>query len=149
MQAQKINKKDTYDMRPDLDESLTQNHIDPSTLSPFQRILLTTDGTLTEILEAYLFEHIQIVKLSENLVSITRDILPLDVNAGIEAIEHKLETFKEIVNTGKETADELSEYFKIKREDYMLHRTYRVFSRGKPIMMITEKFPEKYFLKNF
>jgi chorismate-pyruvate lyase len=40
-------------MRYDLDQSLTISHIEPSRLSAFQRILLTTDGTLTEILEAY------------------------------------------------------------------------------------------------
>jgi chorismate-pyruvate lyase len=32
--------------------------------------LLTTDGTVTDILEAYLFEQIQVVKLSEELMAI-------------------------------------------------------------------------------
>lgn len=36
-------------------------------LSPLQRILLITDGTLTEILEAHLLEPIELVKLSQRV----------------------------------------------------------------------------------
>ena len=183
-------------MRQDLNQSLTRSHINPSKLSTFQRIVLTTDGTLTEILEAYLFEKIQVAKLSEGLVSITQDIPPLEVKSGSEVIErkillrgkisrknfiyaesilvtdrldekfkdellhsrtplgrlwleHKYETFKEIVDTAEESAGELSFYFPIKPEEKVLSRTYRVFSKRKPIIMITEKFPESYFLGDF
>ena len=197
MQTQAINEKDTGEMmRHDLHQSLTRSHIDPSKLSTFQRILLTTDGTLTEILEAYLLEKIQVVKLSEGLVSITRDLPQLELKRGSEVIErkillqgkisrknfiyaesilvpdrlddnfkdellksktplgrlwleHKIETFKEIVDSSKELAANLSAYFPINNEDNMLSRSYRVFSKRQPIMMITEKFPESYFLKNF
>lgn len=197
MEAKKIETEPNYDlMRADLDDSLKRSHIEPSTLSPFQRILLTTDGTLTEMLEAYLLEHIQIIKLSEGIVSNTKDILPLDLRIGGEVIErkillqgkisrrnfiyaesilvydrleprfqeellkskipmgklwleHKLEIFKEIIDSSKESADNLADYFQIAKEDKMLSRTYRVFSNRQPIIMITEKFPESYFLKNF
>ncbi len=197
IQAQAINEKDPGEMmRHDLHQSLTRSHIDPSKLSTFQRILLTTDGTLTEILEAYLLEKIQVVKLSEGLVSITRDLPQLELKRGSEVIErkillqgkisrknfiyaesvlipdrlddnfkdellksktplgrlwleHKIETFKEIVDSSKELAANLSAYFPINNEDNMLSRSYRVFSKRQPIMMITEKFPESYFLKNF
>lgn len=60
-------------------------------------------------------------------------------------IEHKMETYKEIISLTRETAGDLAEYFNLKREDRLLCRTYRVFSNRKPIMMITEKFPENYF----
>ncbi|NER93920.1 MAG: DUF98 domain-containing protein [Symploca sp. SIO1B1] len=183
-------------MRPDLQTSLTRSHIEPSKLSTFQRILLTTDGTLTEILEAYLFEQIKIVKLSEKLISIEQPIPHLELPSGSEVIErkillqgkisrknfiyaesilvperlennfknelfksqtplgrlwleHKMETFKEIIDSIEEAADELGFYFKIEKEERMLSRTYRVFSHRKPIMMITEKFPESYFRKDF
>ncbi len=192
MEAKEI--KSDIMMRLDLHSSLTRSHIDPSVLSPFQRILLTTDGTLTDILEAYLFESVQIVKLSEELVSLVQDIPPLELKIGTEVIErkillqgkisrnnfiyaesilvpsrldegfktsllnsqiplgrlwlaHKMETFKEIVDSGKEPANELSYYFNIKREDNILFRTYRLFNKRRPIMMITEKFPESSFLK--
>lgn len=197
MQAHEINQQDVYEpMRTDLDESLAKSHIELSTLSPFQRILLTTDGTLTKILEAYLFEPIQIVKLSEGIVSITKDLLPLNLNIGNQIIErkillqgkisqrnliyaesilalerldknfkdellkskipmgklwleYKIETFKEIIDSSKESAENLSNYFKIAKEDKMLSRTYRVFSNRQPIIMITEKIPASYFLKDF
>ncbi|MGK7924841.1 MAG: DUF98 domain-containing protein, partial [Spirulina sp.] len=72
------------DLRPDLQESLKHGHIDPSKLSTFQRILLTTDGTLTEILEAYLFEKVYIVKLSEKVIPIAVNNQYLEINAGRE-----------------------------------------------------------------
>ena len=175
---------------------MTISHIEPSRLSAFQRILLTTDGTLTEILEAYLLEPIQIVKLSEEIILTTQDIPPLDLKSGSEVIErkvllqgkisrknfiyaesllvherlkpkfrdellkskipmgrlwleHRIETFKEIIDSSQQLAENLSSYFKIQTEDRMLSRTYRVFSNHQPIMMITEKFPENYFLKDF
>lgn len=178
-----------------MQKMLTIQHIEPRNLSPFQRILLTTDGTLTEILEAYLLEKIQLVKLSEKLVKIAKPIPALDLAVDTEAIErkvllrgkislnnfiyaksiivperldsrfksrliesqepigrlfleHKIETFKEIIDSTIETSEELFHYFNIAREDKMLSRTYRVFSNRQPIMMITEKFPENYFIKN-
>jgi chorismate-pyruvate lyase len=197
MQAQEIKEKDAYElMKPAMDESLTLSHIEPSKLSPFQRILLTTDGTLTEILEAYLFEPIHIVKLAGEIIVTNKDLPLLGLKTGSEMIErkvllqgkisrknfiyaesilvtkrlepkfrdellkfqipmgrlwleHKIETFKEIIDSSQELAEDLSNYFKIQREDRMLSRTYRVFSNHQPIMMITEKFPESYFLKDF
>jgi chorismate-pyruvate lyase len=197
MQTQTIDERDTYDlMKPDLNKSLIHNHIEPSTLSPFQRILLTTDGTLTEILEAYLFEPIQVVKLTEKITERKQEILPLDLKIESELIkrkvllrgkisrrnlvyaesilvserlkpefrdellksqtpigrlwlEHKIETFKEIVDSGKEPANELSNYFQIEKGDKVLFRTYCVFSNRLPIMIITEKFPESYYVKTF
>ena len=198
MQSKAIDSKANNNdmMRQDLNQSLIRSHINPSKLSTFQRIVLTTDGTLTEILEAYLFEKIRVVKLSEGLVSITQNILPLEVKQGNEVIErkillqgkisrknfiyaesilvterleekfkdellhsktplgrlwleHKFETFKEIVDTAEESANKLSAYFPIKPEDKILSRTYRVFSRGQPIVIITEKFPASYFLRDF
>lgn len=175
-----------------MQRTLKPKYIEPRNLSPFQRILLTTDGTLTEILEAYLLEKIQLVKLSEELVKITEPIPALDLDIGEQIIErkvllrgkislnnfiyaesiivperldykfkfrltesqepigrlwleHKLETFKEIIDSSVETAEDLFNYFNIAKEDKILSRTYRVFSNKKPIILITEKFPESYF----
>jgi chorismate-pyruvate lyase len=193
MQANEMNAVQTDLLRPDLQESFTHSHIDPSHLSKFQRIILTTDGTLTEILEAYLLEKIQIIKLSEEIVATAKDILPLDLKIGSEVIyrkvllqgkisrrnwiyaesiivperldelfrerllksrepigrlwlEHQLETFKEIIDSGRELVGDLSNYFKVPSEEKLLCRTYRVFSNRKPIMVITEKFPEQFFV---
>ena len=60
--------------------------------------------------------------------------------------DQKVETFKEIIASGEEPANELSNYFCIEPEANVLFRTYSVFSKGKIIMIITEKFPQSYFL---
>jgi chorismate-pyruvate lyase len=183
-------------MRRDLQESLQRHYIDPRKLSTLQRILLTTDGTVTEILEAYLYEKMQVVKLSQEMIILQEDIGPMDLKKGDEVIErkillqgkvslknfvyaqsiivpgrfdqkvqkqleksrkpvgqlwleHKVETFREILDSGKVQANELAGFFQVDEQDMLLHRTYRVFSKGLPIIMITEKFPESFFLNNF
>lgn len=180
-------------MRNDLQQSLDRSHIDPWKLSPFQRILLTTDGTVTDILEAYCSEQIKMSKLSEETITLNQDIKPMLLNSGSQVIdrkilltgkisrrnyiyaesilaldrldesvkndllktkipmgkvwlEHRLETFKEIIDSGKETAKNIAQYFNINPQDYLLFRTYCVFTKGKPTIMITEKFPDSYFL---
>lgn len=175
---------------------LKTSHINPLFLSTFQRILLTTNGTVTDMLEAYLFEQIQLVKLAENLITIEENLTSLPVKENDRVIkrevllrgkisrrnfiyantyvfvenlderfksellnsktpigklwfEQKVENFKEIIDSGKEPAQELSNYFGIEPEDNLLFRTYYVYSQGKPTMMITEKFPESYFVQGF
>ena len=183
-------------MRTDLQDTLVRSHIEPSDLSTFQRILLTTDGTVTDILEAYSFEQIRISKLSEQIVLLDHEIPQIGLKQGTEVIarkillqgkislknfvyaesiivperlddqfkealletktpigkiwfEQRVETFKEILETSKESSEELSIYFNIKPSDNLLSRTYQVVTNRKPVMMITEKFPESYFLKRF
>lgn len=42
--------------------------IEIASLAPLQRMLLINDGTLTEILEAAFLEHIELVKVAQNVV---------------------------------------------------------------------------------
>lgn len=48
--------------------------IEAARLSPLQRTLLITDGTLTEILEAHLLEPIELVKLSQRVFALDTGI---------------------------------------------------------------------------
>lgn len=179
-------------MRSDLNSSLSRSHINLTELSAFQRVMLTTDGTVTNMLEAYFSEPIKLVKLSEKSVSLRQEIPLMNLNQGDNVIEReillqgkisyrnyvyaksilvldrlhegfrqqlldtkmpigkiwldqKVETFKEIVDTGKESANGLSEYFNVEVGGRILFRTYCVRSDQKLTMMITEKFPESYF----
>jgi chorismate-pyruvate lyase len=179
--------------RTDLESTLAHGHIEPANLSTFQRILLTTDGTVTDILEAYAFEQIKIIKLSEQMSVLDQDIIAMNLKQGTEVIsrkvllqgkisrktfiyaesilvpdrldeqfrkalletktpigkvwlEQRVETFKEILETSRESAEGLSSYFGIEPTDKLLSRTYQVISGHQPAMMITEKFPEHYFL---
>ncbi|MFB2772708.1 chorismate pyruvate-lyase family protein [Pelatocladus sp. BLCC-F211] len=183
-------------LKNDSQESPSRNNIEPSNLSTFQRILLTTNGTVTDILEYYASEQIRVVKLFEQLVSLAHDIPTMELKEGTEVLVRKIllqgkisrknflygdsiivpekldekfrkalletkmpigklwfelrvETFKEILDTSKELAENLAEYFHIQPHDNMLSRTYRVINNRKPIMMITEKFPENYYLESF
>ena len=190
-------KKDRENLlKIDLNKNSISEHITPSNLSTFQRILLTTDGTVTDILESYLFEQIRVVKLSEQLISLARELPSMGLKERTEVIvrkvllqgkisrkniiyaesivvpenmeekfrkalletkvpigkiwfEQKVETFKEILDSKKELAGDLADYFGIEPSDEMLSRTYRVVTNGKPVMTITEKFPESYFKTNF
>lgn len=176
-----------------LNNELEPTSINPSLLSTFQKIILTTDGTLTELLEIYLHEKLKIVKLGEEMFPAEEAITALDIKTSHEImrrrillrgtisqsnwiyaesfivpdrldevfrerliksqepmgrlwLERRIETFKEIIDTERQIAGDLSQYFQLKPEDRLLSRTYRVFSNQQVIMMITEKFPESYFL---
>jgi chorismate-pyruvate lyase len=179
-------------LRHDLEESLERRAINPLTLSAFQRILLTTDGTVTEILEAYSGESIRVVKLHQDVTILERAVASLELpwgepvlrrsillqghmslvnflyadsiialdrltdgvrdglltskkGIGMLILEHRIETFKEILDCGIEPAAGLAEYFQVEPEASIIQRTYRMLSGGRPIMVITEKFPSSYF----
>ncbi len=179
-------------LRIDLEESVSHSHLDLKILSPFQRILLTTDGTVTEILEAQFYEQIDLVKLFQETRITAIDIPYLEIKSGTEVlvrkillrgkdsiknyiyaesilvpkhldsslqtglhstdkpigrlmIESKTETFREILSCKKENADELAEHFGQSQTSILISRTYRILSDHKPVILITEKFPETAF----
>ncbi|KKO20893.1 MAG: chorismate pyruvate-lyase family protein [Candidatus Brocadia sp.] len=176
-------------LRIDLQTSLKRSPLNPKDITPFQRILLTTDGMVTEMLEAYLWERMKVIKLfqgyfvadnenpfleiakgcrvmqrkvllcgrlsQKNHLYADSIIIPdrlderikdslLNTNKpiGLLILENRLETFREILDCGKEEAEDLADYFNIRRSEFLIFRTYRVFSNRLPIMLITEKFPE-------
>lgn len=171
---------------------LPQQPIDLSSLATIQKVLLISDGTLTNIIEVLAGENIQVTKLSEEQVRIDSGADLLDVKPGDEAllrkillrgvrsmcnylyaesliipqrlqpelrerlvcestpigrlwIEHRTETFKEMISMRRERAENLAHFFQILPDDVMLARTYRVFSQQQPVMVITEKFPKSFF----
>jgi chorismate-pyruvate lyase len=66
------------------------NGFDVNSLEPLQRVLLVTDGTLTEILEANFLERIRLVKVSQEVISATPAHTLLDPNPGEAVIERKI-----------------------------------------------------------
>jgi len=162
--------------------------IKASSLTQLQRVLVITDGTLTEILEAAFLERIRLVKISQEVVSSTAsdahlnpangeaflerkiilqgtksnknyvyaesviaiDRLPprfhdelvhSDTPLGQLWLEHRLETFKELLEVRYEKAGERSKHFHCDASGMLLARTYRVSSAAVPVMTITECFP--------
>lgn len=59
--------------------------------------------------------------------------------------KYRLETYKSILSIQKEKAMKLAPYFDIKADDFIISRTYSVYSNKKVIMIITEKFPCVFF----
>ena len=67
-----------------------ERSVHPLRRTPIQRILLVTDGTVTEILEAYAGESMRLIKLYEELVSLEVDLPGLDLSAGSPVLRRKI-----------------------------------------------------------
>lgn len=65
--------------------------IDAAALTPLQRILLITDGTLTEILEAYFLERIELVKISQRMLTVGSSDIPLSAPAAEPVMERNIQ----------------------------------------------------------
>jgi chorismate-pyruvate lyase len=66
--------------------SRPEGAIDASTLAPFQRILLVTDGTVTDILQAYLGEKLSVVKLLQRLERNADGVPDLDARGPVQTL---------------------------------------------------------------
>lgn len=77
-------------LRKDLQRSLDASHVDPLKLSPFQRILLTTDGTVTELLEAFSGDSMRVVKLSQDVVKLDDPTPDLDLPGQREVLRRTI-----------------------------------------------------------
>jgi chorismate-pyruvate lyase len=77
-------------LRLDLQRSLKRGPVDPKELSSFQRILLTTDGMVTEMLEAYLWERMTVVKLAQERVPSKVDVPELEIAKGEDVLQRTI-----------------------------------------------------------
>ncbi len=163
---------------------------DVRSLPALQRVLLTSDGTLTDALEAAFLEPMTLLKIGTETSAAASGVPELDLAAGAPVMlrkillrggrtgatylyaesrivldrlppefrerltgsdvplgrlwaEHRLETRKEILRVWRRPAAELSVHFGGAEQASLLVRSYRVFSGGRPIMLITEYFPEE------
>ena len=179
-------------MRFDLQNCLRRHGIELGALSPLQQILLTTDGTVTEILEAYAGEAMRVVKLEQATLDdaqpvpwldaahggeilkrhillqgaasrrnflyaesriavahlderVRRGLLDSAKPIGLLLLEFRVETFKEILDCGRRPAGTLARHFAVVPDSRLVFRTYRMISGGRPVMLITEMFPDRYF----
>jgi chorismate-pyruvate lyase len=67
-----------------------ERSVHPLRRTPIQRILLVTDGTVTEILEAYTGESMRLIKLYEELVTLDEDLPGLELAAGQPVLRRKI-----------------------------------------------------------
>jgi chorismate-pyruvate lyase len=148
-----------------------------------------TDGTVTEVLEAYTGESMRLVKLEQDTRTLDRPLPGLEASAGEYVMHRKIllqgsisltnyvfaetylaiksldertrdaltithkpigqlirdgriETFREILKCGVEPAGSLAEHFHLHRSDPLVFRVYRILAGQRPLMQITERFPE-------
>ena len=64
--------------------------LDVNSLDPLQRVLLVTDGTLTEILEATFLERIQLIKIAQKVIPATSSHAQLDPDKDEVLMERKI-----------------------------------------------------------
>lgn len=77
-------------MRDDLVRALQRGDIDPRGLDAIHRILLTTDGTVTDMLEAYFQEPMQVVPLAQEQQESRGPIHELDLDAGAPILRREI-----------------------------------------------------------
>jgi len=169
-----------------------QEPLVPGRLSAFQRVMLATDGTVTDILGAYLGERITIRKLRHSQIVASSAIPYLDVLVGTSLVEREVllkgatsgrvlvyaasiivpdrltaalrdrllstsepigrlmieertETFREVLHQWHQPAGAIAVHFGLHESAAIVARTYRIFSGGRPIILIAEKFAETSF----
>jgi len=76
--------------RHDVPLTLVERAVRPLKRSPLQRILLVTDGTVTEILEAYTGESMRLVKLHEQVEILDAPLPGLELAAGQEVLRRQI-----------------------------------------------------------
>lgn len=180
-------------MRDSHHRTMTRSGVDLDSLSVLQRIFLTTDGTVTDILEAYYREPMEIRVQQQHVVSaeslapedrvwlgweapkgealkreialhgkksgecrlfadsvVAMDRLPPLLRDGLLEkrlpighllLDHRIPTFKELVDCRREPARGLAHLFGVDDDASILSRTYVLWVADAPAMLITEKLP--------
>lgn len=157
-------------------------------LSVLQRVLLTTDGTVVQLLEAWFDDPIELAGHQQFTTPVDRtdgellpnadesilrrrvllrgvrsrrnyiyadtaivlgrlppglrdDLLTTSQPIGRLLQDHRMETRREVLRSGRRPAAALAGEFGIDSADELLYRVYRVVAAGLPIMLIAEHFP--------
>ena len=64
---------------------------------------------------------------------------------GVLLAEHRMETLREILEVDHEPAGPAAAHFDVEASAPLVVRTYRVVADGRPVLLITEKFPAHLF----
>lgn len=117
-------------------EAVTELDLEPGALVMRRQILLR--GELTGTNHVFAESLIAVDALPPAL---REALLQSDAPLGRLWVQHKLETRKEILRMWRTTEGEGSPWFGAAGDAGQLARSYRVFSSGRPIMLISEYFP--------
>ncbi|MEG3439464.1 chorismate pyruvate-lyase family protein [Pannus brasiliensis CCIBt3594] len=67
-----------------------KRYVEPTLLSTFQKILLTNNGTITDLVEIYAGEPIKVKKLTEEVTQLNWEILSMQLELGSSIIDRKI-----------------------------------------------------------
>ena len=88
-----------------------------------------------------------ILKLDLLPRQIRDDLMAGKIGIGEMLRDRGLETYREILDIGREIDPSLAPYIGAKQCGELLYRTYRVVINHQPTMLITEKFPYRFYSK--
>jgi chorismate-pyruvate lyase len=80
-------------------------------------------------------------------LEVLNGLLRTDQPIGSLLADARTETFREVLLVDREPAGACARHFGIDANAELLFRTYRILSRGQPVMLITEKFPADFFFR--
>jgi chorismate-pyruvate lyase len=129
---------------------LDQGTVGSATLPASQQAALAIDGDVLkreillrgEISESCHLYASSVIALARLPEPIRVGLLERHTPIGHLLLEHRVATFKEIIECHREPAGPLAKWFAISDRAPLLSRTYVLSVEGQPLMMITEKFPE-------
>lgn len=94
----------------------------------------------------------KIYTFAESLIRIDRlwdglreDLLQGRLGMGELLRDRRMEIYRELLRYGREEAGSLSLLIKTGAHESLLYRSYRIFNKQFPTILITEKFPECHF----
>lgn len=176
-----LSTKHLYNRARDLDP----DSYNLSKLSYLQKIILGTDGTVTQLIESIVGEPLKLEKLAESdlpkyigqaaqrrIITLNGTLTGLPYLYADSLVYHhnmaadfsqalletrmpigkawekfQIETYKTLKHWGFERAATTAKHFVIEPDELLLYRTYFVYSQGKIIFEITEKFPCRWFIQ--
>jgi len=86
-----------------------------------------------------------LLKLESLPVNVREELLGGRIGIGEALRERGMETYREILDIGREINEELRHAFETPYCGELLYRTYRVVFEHQPTMIITEKFPYRLY----
>lgn len=105
-----------------------------------RQVLLCRNSTK----EVYTFAE-SFIRLDRLWPELRDDLLEGRLGMGELLRDRRMETYRELLSYGKENTGHLSHLFKIGKDETLFSRSYRIFNRQRPTILISEKFPERCF----
>lgn len=101
------------------------------------------EGTVSRKVYTFAESLIRLDRLSRVL---RQEIIKGRLGIGELLRDQRLETYREMLHYGTEASGVLSDPLGIRKQDPLLFRHYRIFTKYRPAILVTEKFPIAHFL---